>query len=299
MKRILYQSTISTMLIVLSFFISFSGLSKEAMTDISQLGHKEITESDTRNSSLSEARINLKNAFDSYRKGDIAATEQNLEAASEWLDKAALNSKTEKAREEARKLAAELNEFKGNIKQASEQQENGLARFWHRTTSIIKREYDHLVHSYVELSNTETLLKHLLDAKLHLFIAEHDLLVSHNAVDAKDELSKVLSYLDEAVQAAKPSARGSVIALSKDIRLLNETINAEKEIWKNDGVTHALDKVLDDLADASENASPKIKLRIELVESDILTLRADVERGNIKNDYEAAMAELQNIINAL
>jgi ribosomal protein S20 len=299
MKRIPCQLTISTVLIVLSFLIAFSALSEEAKKDIGQHVYKEITQSNNNTIALSEARINLKIAFDSYRKGDIAATEKNLKAASEWLDKAAQNSKTEKAREEARKLAAEINEFKGNIQQDSEQHEHGLARFWHRTTSIIKREYDHLVHSYLELSHTETLLKHLLDAKLHLFTAEHDLLVSHNAVDAKDELSMVLDYLDEAVAVAKPTSRDSIIALSKDIRLLHETINTEKKIWKNDSVTHALDKVLVDLAGANENASPTVQHRIELLVSDILTLRADVERDNIRNDYEAAMAALQNIINGL
>ncbi len=297
MKRITVQLTISTVLIISSFLILFPGVSKEVVKPVGEVENVIHTESSV--SSLGQARTNLKNAFDSYKNKDIAATEQNLNIASEWLDKAAQNSKTEKAREEARKLVAEINEFKRDIKQASGLQENGLARFWHRTTSIIKREYDHLVHSYVELSNTETLLKHLLDAKLHLFTAEHDLLISHNAVDAKDELSKVLQYMDEAVKVAKPNVQGSVIALSKDVQRLEKTISTEKEIWKNDAVTHALDKVLVDLEDADKKASPAIKLRIERLNSNILALRADVERDNIKNDYEAAMAELQNIINGL
>ena len=253
----------------------------------------------TEETALSAARLQLEHAFIAYQQGDTAATEEHLKAATEWLNKAAQSSKTDKARAEARQLAGEIDSFKKNVHQTSRQDENSLARFWHRATSIIKRETDQLIHSYAELSNTAQVLKHLLDAKLHLFTVEHDLFVSHNEVAATEELDRTLAYLDEAAQTASPAIRDKVLALSSDIQSLKARTNTSTGSWKKDTVVHSLDEAVKQLEKAKSLASPATRLRIASLSEDVRTLRADTERHNIRIAYDAAMASLKNIIHEL
>ena len=255
--------------------------------------------SDHQDNSLQEARLKLEKAFDSYKKGDMAATKENLNEATQWLNKAAENSRTEKTREETRKLANEINTFEEKVNQASEQHENSLVRFWHQTTSIIKRESDHIIHSYIESSTAEKTLKHLLDAKMHLFTAEHDIFVSHEEEDAMKELSEVLNYLNQAHQIAPPNVNTKIIDLTQDIQLLKNNLTPGKDVWKKDSVIDSLDTASEDLTTAYSNASPSIKLKIESIKKDIAALRTSIERINVKNDYDTAMAKLKAIINEL
>ena len=295
-----YRQILSLILMIAIYaFISSPVLSDEAVTEVGQGNYKITTSSDSEGNFLDKARVKLGYAFDAYRKGDIDTTRVNLKAATEWLHKAEQSSSSETARDEASNLAAEIEKFKVKLNDASEKEENSLARFWHRATSIMKRETDQLINDYIELSISEKTLKPLLDAKMHLFTAEHDLFVSHDAEDAGEELGDTLEYLVEASQIARPAIQQRIISLSGDIKFLREKLSTTKEIWINDSVINSLDKAIDSLADASESVSPKVKLRIELINADIRALRLDIERDNIKNNYETAMATLRNIINEL
>ena len=299
MKQTSCQITLSILAIVILLFTSLPVLSSEEINEGSQDSHKVTNRSDNVETSLVIARQKLGYAFDAYRKGDIDSTKSNLNVAIEWLHKAEKSSITEKARDETRKLATEIEEFKSRLNHESEKKENSLARFWHQATSIMKREADQLIHSYVELSISEETLKYLLDAKLHLFTAEHDLFVSHNTENASKELVKTIDYLNEASQVSSSTIQKQVIALSNDMQLLKEKLSTTEGTWINDSAINSLDKALKNLANIDENASPNLKLRIELIKADIRTLRVDVVRSNIKNNYESAMATLKKIINEL
>jgi len=288
-----YKLILSFLMFLLLICISLPVLSQDGKSH-SSVKTKDF--SDSEQSPLKKTHIELENAFDSYKKGDSDATKKHLEMASKWLNKASQNSRSDKAKEESSKLAAEIDSFRTRIKMESQQHENSLARFWHQATSIIKRETDQLIHSYVKLSIAEKTLNHLLDAKMHLFRAKHDLLVSHDNDDAEDELNKVLTYLDEAVEVAEPVKQSEIINISKDIQQLRDQVSIKKGSWENDSVVIALDKALENLNKAKKNASPTINLRIELLKADFNALRADIEKNNIRNDYEAAMAKLNKII---
>jgi hypothetical protein len=250
-------------------------------------------------SSLSEAREMLGLAFDAYRKGDLEQTGTQLNAAGESLQKARGNSKSEKARDETAKLANEIEDFKTRLSQHDAKQENSLARFWQRATSIIKREAEQLIQDYVDLSNSEKMLKHLLDAKMHFFTAEHDLFISHDAEDAARELSYTLEYLNQASEVPVPAMQLRIESLGFDIRSLKESLTSTKQSWVNDSVIQSLDKALIDLSTVDSRAAPAFKLRVESIQADIRSLRANVARENIRNRYESAMATLKTMINEL
>lgn len=285
--------TISILMFLLFICISLPVLSQEEDNQ-NNLNAKDY--SDISVSPLRKAHLNLESAVDSFNEDDIDATKQHLEMASKWLNKASQNSRSDKAKEESRQLAIEIDSFKEKINKESEQHENSLARFWHQTTSIIKRETDQLIHSYVKLSIAEKTLNHLLDAKMHLYRAKYDLFVSHDEDDAGEELSKVLNYMNEAIEVAEPGKHSEIINLSKDIQRLKDNVTKKKDSWESDSEIIALDKALENLNEAKQNASPTIKLRIESLKADLNTLRDDIEKNNIKNDYESAMAKLNNII---
>ncbi|RLA40932.1 MAG: hypothetical protein DRQ64_03520 [Gammaproteobacteria bacterium] len=288
---------LSFLIFFLLICISLPVLSQEGISQSSvKTNDISNTELSPQLSPLRKAHLELKNAFDSYKKGDIDTTKQHLKIASDWLNKASQNSLSAKVKDESDKLAVEINSFKEKINRNPEQHENSLARYWHQMTSIIKRETDQLIHSYVKLSIAEKTLNHLLDAKMHLFRTKHDLFVSHDKGDAEYELNKVLKYLDEAVAVADPTRQSGIINLSKDIQRLKDQVSKKKDTWKNDSVVVALDSALENLNNAKQYASPAIKLRIESLKADFNVLRDDIEKTNIRNDYEAAMATLNTII---
>jgi len=282
------------------FFISLPANSVETVSNVGQGNiNKENALVDSDETALDVARLKIENAINRYKEGDMVASERDLEMAIESLNKAAHDSQTEKAREESRDLGIKIDKFKEKLNQESGQHENSLIRFWHQTISIIKRETDHLIHSYNELSVSEKTLKYLLDAKMHLFMAQHDLFVSHDNEDAIQELDNVLDYLDDAGQVAKPSIKKKVINLSKNIHALKEQINPGQEAWRNNDLVLSLKQAMNELTKAKNIASPRIKLQIESLETEIHTLQVDVERSNIKNDYELTIVQLREIINEL
>ncbi len=130
-------------------------------------------------------------------------------------------------------------------------------------------------------------------------MAQHDLFVTHNDEDAIKELDNVLDYLDDASQVAKPFIKKKILNLSKNIYVLKEQINPEQKAWINNDLVLSLKQAMDKLTKAKNIASPRIKLRIESLETEIQLLRVDVERSNIKNDYELSLVKLRGIINEL
>lgn len=293
MLHINHKSAILIAIISAVFFISLPATSAE------NTGNAEHSNAPDSNKAIDSARANLKSAIDSYRAGDMDATRDHLETAITSLQQAARESLTEKTREESRKLGIKIDEFKEMLIQESRQDENSLLRFWHQATSIVKRETDNLIHSYMELSVSERTLKYLLDAKMHLFRAQHDLFVSHDNDDAISELDNVLGYLDEASQVAKPSLQKKITELNKEILALKDHIKPENESWQENDQILALDQALKSLRKAKSSAAPKISERIESLETEIQILQVDIERNNVKNHYESAMVKLKDIIHQL
>jgi hypothetical protein len=258
---------------VLFIFFLLSSLYIQPLLAIEQLNND--------NTALHEARTQLSLAFDKYNDGDITAAKQNLKLASEWLNRAEANIKADKVKIEARKLASELDNFRSTLMQSTEH--DGMARFWHRATSLIKRESEHLIHSYTESANNNRILKHLLDAKMHFYTAEHDLFVSHDSKDAQQELNNSLNYLTEANAIARPDLKPRIQNLTSDIKVVN--------------LVHSLNKATTHLTNAEKNATPATKLRLKSIKQNIHQLKLDVQKTSIKTRYESIMANFTRTIN--
>ena len=247
---------------------------------------------------LDQARTKISSAFDNFKKGDLPKTKQDLEEASKLLDDASRNTKNDTVRDEAHKMAIGVNKFIETLSKPTEEQEEGISRFWHQITSLINHETDRLVHGYVNLLTDEKTLKPLLSAKMHLFNAEHELFVSHDPVLAVEELDTTLSYLKDASEIARTPIKKMIASVNKDILSLKEATNT-KDPWKKDSVIKDLVKASKNLDEAYDNASPSTKLRIEVIKNSVAELEDEIQKNNMRNKYDEAMIGIQNIINAM
>ena len=89
-----------------------------------------------------------------------------------------------------------------------------------------------LVDSYLDSSATNTVLKHLLDAKMYLSTAEHDLLVSRDKESAQVDIENSINYLVEAEKLSQPEIREGIVALIDNLkRLERKTKSSEISAW--------------------------------------------------------------------
>jgi hypothetical protein len=281
----LKHKTFQFTLIVLTFLYTQSLYAQTA----------ELTNSE--NTYLHVARNQLTIAFDEYNKGNIPESRKSLKRASEWLYKAVNHSKSDKVQLESKKLATEIDSFLLTLNKASEQ--NDLVRFLHQTTSLIKRESEHLFHSYTESSNNNQTLKHLLDAKMHFYRADHDLFVSHNSIDAKLELENTLEYLDEANSIARLDIKPRVKKLIKNIYSLILLTESNQNNWNQNNLVISLDRSVKNLSDAKTIASPTDMLRLNLIIDNINQIKSDIQKNNIKIKYDSIMADFTVAINSI
>lgn len=247
------------------------------------------------NTYLNVARTQLNIAFENYNKGNIAASKKNLKHASEWLYKAVEHSQSDIVKVEAKKLAVEIDRFRSTLNKSSGK--NGMARFWHQVTSLIKRESEHLIYNYTETLTHNRILKYLLDAKMHYSTADHDLFISHNSNDAKLELSKSLEYLVQAESLAKPESKLFVKNLIISIKELISRSELNKSAWKQDALIHSLNNAINNLSEAESVASRSDRLRVELIKKSISKLKKDTLKTSLKTKYESIMVDFSRAIN--
>ena len=249
------------------------------------------------NTYLHVARDQLGLAFEQYNDGDITASKQSLRKASDWLNRAVTHSEYDTIKTEAQKLAAEIDSFRTTLSQSSEQ--NDISRFWHQATSLLLRESEHLIHSYITTSNDNATLKHLLDAKRHFFLAEHDLFVSHDSKDAVRELNDSLEYLAQADAIAKPKVEARIKKLIENIRVLISLTESSKNSWKNNMLINSLDNAINNIANAESIATPSVKLRLKLIEQNIYQLKLDMQRTDLKTKYDSIMVGFTRAIKSI
>jgi len=246
------------------------------------------------NAYMEVARTQLGLALENYSKGDIDASKENLEHASNWLHMSLEHTQSNIVREESKQLAKQIEKYRLELNLASEK--HVIARFWHKTTSLIKREAEHLIHSYKEQSVRNRMLKHILDAKMHFITAEHDLFISHNSDEAKIELEKSLAYLAKIDSSELPDIGNIVSRLSVGINQLISLLTQSENTWKQNDMIHALLKAATSLDEAKSVATPAASMKIDAIQNSIADLRKETLQASIKGKYDAIYSEFNNAI---
>ena len=101
---------------------------------------------------------------------------------------------------------------------ATDENESTLSRLWHRSTALVEHELQSMKQQWNEASSASESYKYILDARLHFDYAEHELFVSHDNENAKEEIKLTLSYLEEAKKVANPSAVNKIDQIQQDIK---------------------------------------------------------------------------------
>ena len=158
-----------------------------------------------------------------------------------------------------------------------------------------------IVDSYVDSSNTNETLKHLLDAKMYVSTAEHDLLVSRDKERAQVDIENALAYLVEAENTAKPDIKDQISLLIPKLKSLERKTLKEKLDDIDNQVDFLLKTAQNKLYETHniDHVSESTKQKIKEISFTIEELRIKIEHSNLRDDYEAIMNTLNKIISML
>ena len=291
---ILQVSVIVAVLLLFAAKQSISGTTEQESTATVAAEHMQGVEQE---SPTTKARLKLQSAYRLYESGDIAAARKDLEEANQSLRKAIEEKGS--AKEQTQELANEIQALSEQLTSESEQQQNAILRYWHRSTALVAREMEDIIHRYNALLTTEQTLKPLLDAKMHLFYAEHDLFTNHDAELAEYELGNVIKYLDHALKTAKPEFKDRIIKIQKGVKALEDGASLSEEAWQIGNVNNALIDAQSKLDEAMKYATPVDRVRIEKVKSELVELQRDIVKDSAKQHYDSVMYQLVQLIHDL
>jgi ElaB/YqjD/DUF883 family membrane-anchored ribosome-binding protein len=178
---------------------------------------------------IAKARRALWQAVEAYSSGHHDAVESDLNQALKWLERVEAGSDT-KTGQEAQRLRLEINELLGRESRQGSGAETELSGFWHRAVGLVERDAEKLYHAWRDQQSENHLYRLLIDAKLHLFYAEHELFESGDTEGAKQELEETAGYLREAAAEASGPRKARIEALEKEVTsLLPPAVDAGAE----------------------------------------------------------------------
>ena len=168
---------------------------------------------------LAKARRALWQAMEDYSAGHHEAVKVDLARALQWLEKVEAGTDT-KAGREAQQLRIEINELLAQETHTTPEAKPELAGFWHRAVGLVEREAENLYHAWRDQQSENHLYKLLIDAKLHLFYAEHELFESGDVEGAEQELGESADYLRAASLAASEPLKARIKAVEEEVSAL-------------------------------------------------------------------------------
>jgi len=271
------------------FFVSSKAFSENRSSP--QMGSTTHSITVESNHPLAMAHQELKQAHDDFNKGNIGAVQKDLDAASKWLQNSKI-SNNPKTRDEAAKLANEIQTLHKQLIHPSDKHESALARLWHRSTALVEHEVQHITKSWKDSSTANRTLKRLMDARLHFNYAEHELFRSNDVEQANEELNKTVAYLDKASEVATPRVREKIATIKKDIqRLPTSPANTNDEQM----TIQALEKASISIDKASNSVSLEIQARSKKIALEIRNLKKDVTMLERRQQYNSMMERLRQL----
>ncbi len=247
------------------------------------------------NHPLAMAHQKLDHAKENYSQGDIDAVQQDLDAASKWLQHPELSNNT-KAKDEATILANDIQALQEVISHPSDEHEGAIARIWHRTTALVEREIQHIKKSWADTSTANKTMKHLLDAKLHFTYAEHDLFVAHNREKANNEISRTITYLDKAEKVAIPRIREQIGTLKNDLQTL-----ADSRIYasEQERIMSVLTQASISIEKVSQGVALPVQSKLQTLVTEIGNLTNEIGALESRQQYNAIIEKLRKLNNEL
>ena len=240
---------------------------------------------------ISKAQQSLERAQQNYKQDDLESVKQNLQEAKKWLESSQI-SENAKSNSEAKKLASEIAELENQLSGSTDENESTLSRLWHRSTALVEHELQSVNKRWTEASSANESYKYILDARLHFDYAEHELFVSQDSENAKEEIKLALDYLEEAKKVANPSAVNKIDQLQKEIGTLINSKPAQAEKQK---LTDLLNLAGDNLQQARKGSGPLMDSELEKIGNQIEGLISNLDNLLSREQYQIIMSKLIKI----
>jgi hypothetical protein len=177
---------------------------------------------------LASARTLLSRAAKNYANEYYAAARSDLVQASERLRRAGKDT-DEKGQKEAQKLAVEIDTLKDKLDAESDDHTHTLSSFSHRIAVLVEREAHELWTRYKRIRAAGETMRKLMDAKIHLHYAEHDLVKGRSTDAIRKQLGFADLYLEEGLSTAKPPVHERISQLREQVRSLEEDLGGDRE----------------------------------------------------------------------
>lgn len=165
---------------------------------------------------LAKARRALWKAMENYSAGHHDAVAADLTRALDWLEKVKTEEDAE-TRREAQRLHTDINELLAIEAHRTPGAESALAGFWHRSMGLVERQAEKLYHAWRDQQTENHIYGQLVNAKMHLHYAEHELFSGGDADDARQELENTAAYLDAAAAEARGERKPQIEALKEAV----------------------------------------------------------------------------------
>jgi len=240
---------------------------------------------------ISKAQQSLEHAQQNYKQGDLVSVKQNLQEAKKWLESSQISENT-KRNSEAKKLASEIVELENQLSGSTDENESTLSRLWHRSTALVEHELQSVNKRWNEASSASESYKYILDARLHFDYAEHELFVSHDNENAKEEIKLTLDYLEQAKQVANPSAVNKIDQLQKEIGVLN---NRKPDQVEKQKLADLLILAAENLQQARKGSGPLMDSELEKIGKQIEALTSNLDNLLSREKYQIIMTKLIQI----
>jgi len=177
---------------------------------------------------LARARDDLHKAAGNYREKHYAAARDDLARAGSWLRLAGERS-LDKGRQGAQQLAKEIDALETKIEQETDNQAHTLGGFIHRSLALIEHEAEGMWLRYKQQQASNQTLRKLIDAKLHLFYAGHELQRGIDNAAIRKELRSTDDYLEEALEEARPEIRKRVTQVRAEVAAIDAGLDGDRE----------------------------------------------------------------------
>ena len=165
---------------------------------------------------LAKSRRALWQAMENYAAGHHDAVAADLTRALDWLEKVKAHNDPE-TRREAQRLHTDIDELLKIEAHRTPDAESELAGFWHRSMGLVERQAEKLYHAWRDQQTENHIYGQLVNAKMHLYYAEHELFSGGDTDDATRELERATAYLQAAATDATGDRKAQIEALRAEV----------------------------------------------------------------------------------
>lgn len=174
---------------------------------------------------LIKAKNSLWQAMKTHFQGAYDTSKRYLVQAVQSLNQATETSEA-KTRQQTSELLNEATELEATFSQNVEASKQALNRLWQRAENLSEQAVEYLSLKWQQLSRSNNAAKEaLIEAKLHIGYAKIEQFSADNIPQAKIQLAKAESYMEQADNEAEVAYKPKITALQERLKQLDKALD--------------------------------------------------------------------------